>query len=60
MSEKSTLGPGGCTVGVVRIPGGMLFFKNRDLAGSYLAERVTAWQSTPEVHLLQRFRRRWG
>ena len=43
----------GCTVGVVRIPGGMLFFKNRDLAGEYLANRVTVYQSTPEIHALR-------
>jgi hypothetical protein len=43
----------GCTVGVVRIPGGVLFFKNRDLAGEYLANRVTVYQSTPEVHALR-------
>ena len=60
MFEAWAPGPEGCTVGVVRIPGGMLFFKNRDRAGSYLAERVTAWQSTPEVHLLRGFNLQTG
>jgi hypothetical protein len=43
----------GCTVGVIRIPGGMLFFKNRDLEGRYLARRVTVFESTPEWHALR-------
>jgi hypothetical protein len=42
----------GCTVGVIQIPGGMLFFKNRDLAGEYLRNRTTVWRSTPESHAL--------
>jgi hypothetical protein len=40
----------GCTVGVIHIPGGILFFKNRDLAGEYLVTRTTVFQSTPETH----------
>ena len=44
---------GGCTVGVIHVPGGILFFKNRDLRARYLVNRVTAWQSTPEVHALK-------
>jgi hypothetical protein len=43
----------GCTVGVVHIPGGILFFKNRDLSGEYVANRVTVYESTPEVHALR-------
>lgn len=45
--------PGGCTVGVIQIPDGMLFFKNRDLASKYLTHRVTVWQSTPDFHALR-------
>jgi hypothetical protein len=40
----------GCTVGTIHIPGGILFFKNRDLAGEYLVNRTTVFQSTPETH----------
>ena len=43
----------GCTVGVIQLPGGILFFKNRDLAGEYLANRITVFQSTPEIHTLE-------
>jgi len=43
----------GCTVGVIHIPGGILFFKNRDLAGEYLINRITVFQSTPEIHVLK-------
>lgn len=43
----------GCTVGLVSIPGGMLCFKNRDLAGPYVRNRITAFQSTPEYHVLR-------
>lgn len=43
----------GCTVGVVHVPGGLLFFKNRDLPGEHLADRVTVYQSTPESHALR-------
>ena len=45
--------PTGCTVGVVHIPGGRLFFKNRDLAGKHLANRITVWQSTSDLHALK-------
>jgi hypothetical protein len=44
---------GGCTVGVVHIPGGILFFKNRDLAGRYLAHRITVTECTPASHVLK-------
>jgi hypothetical protein len=43
----------GCTVGLIHVPGGMLFFKNRDLEEKYHTHRITVWQSTPEVHVLQ-------
>jgi hypothetical protein len=43
----------GCTVGVIQLPGGILFFKNRDLAGEYLVNRITVFQSTPEIHMLK-------
>ena len=43
----------GCTVGVIHIPGGILFFKNRDLAREYLVNRITVFQSTPEIHTLK-------
>lgn len=43
----------GCTVGVIHIPGGILFFKNRDLESRYHTNRITAWQSTPEFHALK-------
>jgi hypothetical protein len=43
----------GCTVGVLQLPGGILFFKNRDLAGEYLVNRITVFQSTPEIHMLK-------
>ncbi len=49
LSEEVT----GCTVGVVHIPDGILFFKNRDLAPQYLANRIIAFHSTPEVHTLK-------
>jgi hypothetical protein len=43
----------GCTVGFLPIPGGMLFFKNRDLACAHLARRVTAFESTSFSHALK-------
>lgn len=43
----------GCTVGVIHIPGGILFFKNRDLGERYLTNRITVFQSTPEIHTLK-------
>ena len=42
-----------CTVGVVHIPGGILFFKNRDLQREYLVNRLTVFQSTPKTHILK-------
>jgi hypothetical protein len=44
---------GGCTVGVVRLQGGILFFKNRDLAEQYRTNRMSVWQSTAELHVLK-------
>ena len=43
----------GCTVGVIQIAGGVLFFKNRDLASQYLTNRMVVWQSTPDYHVLK-------
>jgi len=43
----------GCTVGVIQLPGGILFFKNRDLACEYVTNRITVFQSTPEIHMLK-------
>ncbi len=42
-----------CTVGVVHVPGGILFFKNRDLVREYVTNRITVFQSTPEIHALK-------
>lgn len=50
---KFLVSPTGCTVGVVHLPGGRLFFKNRNLSGKYLANRTTVWQSTPDLHALE-------
>jgi hypothetical protein len=46
-------GDRGCTVGVIRIPGGFLFFKNRDLSREYLVRRPTTFESTPHFHALR-------
>lgn len=43
----------GCTVGVVHISGGVLFFKNRDLQREYFVNGLTVFQSTPEVYALK-------
>jgi hypothetical protein len=43
----------GCTVGVIHIPGGILFFKNRDLACEYVTNRITVFQSTPQIYTLK-------
>lgn len=43
----------GCTVGVVRRPGGILFFKNRDLSGRYTSRRTIVTDSTPETQALR-------
>lgn len=53
MQELQSEEAKGCTVGVVHIPGGILFFKNRDLAGEYLVNRITIFQSNPEIHALK-------
>jgi len=42
-----------CTVGVIHISGGILFFKNRDLQREYLVNRLTVIQSTPEIYSLK-------
>lgn len=43
----------GCTVGVVRIPTGFLFFKNRDLLWEFRERRILVFESTPEIHALR-------
>jgi len=43
----------GCTVGVVRLPSGFLFFKNRDLLWAYLERRILVFESTPEFYALR-------
>jgi hypothetical protein len=40
-------------VGVIRVAGGMLFFKNRDLAADHTARRRTVWESTPDIQALR-------
>jgi hypothetical protein len=42
-----------CTVGVIHIPGGILFFKNRDLKRDYVANRLAVRHSTPDFHTLK-------
>lgn len=44
---------GGCTVGVIRLGSGILFFKNRDMPRQWLANRIVAFESTPEFHVLR-------
>ena len=51
--EQKSLSSRGCTVGVIHIPGGILFFKNRDLASEYLTNRITVFQSTPQIYALK-------
>jgi hypothetical protein len=46
-------GDSGCTVGVVRIPGGLFFFKNRDLSREHLANRLMTFESTPDSYVLR-------
>jgi hypothetical protein len=53
MRKSPTEQPHGCTVGVIRLAGGMLFFKNRDLQGKHLRNRTTVFHSTPETHALK-------
>ena len=43
----------GCTVGLIHLPHGILFFKNRDLAGEHHAQRITAFASTADVYVLK-------
>ena len=42
-----------CTVGVIHIAGGILFFKNRDLREEHLSNKLTVFHSTPEFHALK-------
>lgn len=42
-----------CTVGVVHVTGGIIFFKNRDLDRDYLINKLTVYQSTPEIYALK-------
>jgi hypothetical protein len=52
MHTRSESEASGCTVGIVHIPGGILFFKNRDLAAEHVTHRVTIFRSTPDTHAL--------
>jgi hypothetical protein len=40
-------------VGLIHIPGGILFFKNRDLSREHLVNQIIAWLSTSQVHALR-------
>ncbi|NOY06403.1 MAG: hypothetical protein GXO82_07205 [Chlorobi bacterium] len=52
--QEYKLNPGtGCTVGVVHVSGGILFFKNRDLQREHLVNKLTVFQSNPEVYALK-------
>ena len=53
MDRLEVSGYTGCTVGVIRIPGGILFFKNRDLSRDYLVNRITTFESSPRLHALR-------
>ncbi len=53
MQESQLPEEKGCTAGVIHVPGGIFFFKNRDLARKYLINRITVFQSTPKVHALK-------
>lgn len=46
-------GMGGCTVGMIRLNGGLLFFKNRDLGKRYQVNNITVFHSTPEFRTLK-------
>ena len=39
-----------CTVGVIAVAKGILFFKNRDLSRKYLDRRLNTWESSPRLH----------
>jgi len=43
----------GCTVGIAHISGGILFFKNRDLAREYCINNIYVIQSTPKIYTLK-------
>ena len=53
MQELSSEEVKGCTVGVVYVSDGILFFKNRDLAQKYLVKGTTTYQSTPEIYIVK-------
>jgi hypothetical protein len=53
MQEFQSRQEAGCTVGVVNLPGGILFFKNRDLQREYRVNRTIVFQSTPEIYALK-------
>lgn len=53
MQKNKTKNQTECTVGVIHVAGGIIFFKNRDLYSEYLSNRLTAFQSTPELHALK-------
>ncbi len=42
-----------CTVGVIHLESGMFFFKNRDLEHKYHVNKLTVYQSTPEIQALK-------
>jgi hypothetical protein len=44
---------GACTVGVIHIADGILFFKNRDLEVDYVVNRMTVFESTPDIHVMK-------
>jgi hypothetical protein len=46
-------GDGGCTVGVISIPGRLFFFKNRDLSREHLVHRLMTFESTPDSYVLR-------
>jgi len=52
MQRRRSAAPEGCTVGVVRLPDGILCFKNRDLGREQIENRITVFRSTPEFHTL--------
>lgn len=43
----------GCTVGVVRLCGGFLFFKNRDLRREFVKHRILVYEASPDVYALR-------
>lgn len=53
MEKSCGINRAGCTVGVIRVPDGMLFFKNRDLGYEYLTSQITTFRSLPGSHALR-------